>query len=421
MNIKKNFAMIRIIQGILFAYPVLLLTVKGSMSVNFILMSVLCIYVLFNAEKGSFSKNMDRDAVMFSLAMSATFVCVLLSQLYHLEGSARAFDSPSRLLFSIPIFYVLRNINFKEIGIVQYGFLTGAILIGFVILASGQLVNARSYFNIHIHLGDLALMLGFLSIFSINWVQRDTSVVVAAKWLGLLGGLYVSLVSSARGGWAAIPLFILMWILMSPKFKTGILMRLSIAVALIALGVVLSYYTLDIVRLRLDVALNDLSSSNPDTSLGVRFQLWKAAVELFMQHPVFGVGAEGFGPAMDKLADSGVITKVAAEIGKGEVHSYYFATLARFGIIGLISTILLFVVPLRLFYKATLSNYTFHQVAGKMGMVLVAGFAVFCVTVEMFNLKMIATFYGMTIAILLAAATNRTVNETPLCGGQQVH
>jgi len=112
------------------------------------------------------------------------------------------------------------------------------------------------------------------------------------------------------------------------------------------------------------------------------------------------------------MLDSGLITKAAAVNGQGEVHSYYFATLARFGMAGLVSALLLFCIPLWMFYKATNSHYNFHRVAARMGLALALGFVVFCVTVEMFNLKMVATFYGVTLAVLLAAATNRRVEET---------
>ena len=408
---KNNLAIIRSIQGILFAYPVLLLTVKGSMSASFLILVALSIYLLFSSEKSGFRHGMDRDTVLFCAAMSATFVSILLSQLYHMEGSARAFDSASRFLFSIPIFYVLRNVEIRVLGIVQYGLLTGATLIGLIIWITGQEISATTYFLIHIHLGDLALMLGFLSIFSINWTQRDTPLLVALKVLGLIAGLYVSLVSGARGGWAAIPVFILVWILLSPNFKNSAITKLLITTAAIVLGAVSSYFLSDVVHVRVDAAISDITSADPDSSLGVRFQLWHAASQLFMQNLVFGVGADGFGLAMDRMSDSGVITKVAAEIGKGEVHSYYFATLARFGMIGLISVLMLFFIPLWLFYKATKSSHNFHRVAARMGLILVLGFLVFCVTVEMFNLKMVATFYGVTVAVLLAAATNRTVGK----------
>ena len=411
MKIKNNLAVTRGIQGVLFAYPVLLLTVKGGMSASLFLLVAFSIYLLSGPAKGSIRQDMDRDLALFSLAMSATFISVSLSQIYHMDSSARAFDSASRFLFSIPIFFVLRNMDFKAIGILQYGFPIGAISIGIIILLTGQKIFAHSSFLIHIHLGDLALMLGFLSIFSINWTQKDSHILEGLKALGMTAGIYISLLSGARGGWAAIPAFFLVWILLSPKFSSGAAARLGFASAVIVLAAGLSYFLVDIVHLRVDAAISDLTSVTPDTSLGIRFQLWGAAIQLFMQNPIFGVGAEGFGMAMDGMSDSGMITKIAAEIGKGEVHSYYFATLARFGLFGLVSVISLFFIPLWMFYKATHSRHDFHRVAARMGLVLVLGFMIFCVSVEMFNLKMIATFYGVTVAVLLAAATNRRVGE----------
>jgi O-antigen ligase len=408
---KNNLAITRGIQGVLFAFPILLLTVKGGMSASFFLLVALSIYLLFAAEKGSIRNDLDRDIILFSLAMSATFISVLLSQLYHMDVSARSFDSASRFLFSIPIFFVLRNVDYKVIGILQYGLPAGAILIWAIIWMTGQTMYAQSYFAIHIHLGDMALMLGFLSILSINWTQKDGHWLVVLKVLGLATGLYVSLVSGARGGWAAIPVFILVWILTSQKFKYSMIVKLSAASVVILLGAVLSYFAVDTVHIRLDYAISDLTFADPDSSLGGRFQLWGAAIQLFMQNPILGVGADGFGLAMDGMLDSGVLTKIAAGLGKGEVHSYYFATLARFGLVGLVSVALLFFIPLWMFYKAMNSRHEFHRVAARMGFTLVLGFMVFCLTVEMFNLKMIATFYGMTLAVLLAAATNRRVGQ----------
>ena len=407
-----NLALTRCIQSLLFAYPILLLTVKGGMSTSFFLLLALSLYLIFVAEKGSIRQEMDRVAVLVILAMSTTFISVLLTQIYHMDGSARDFDSVSRFLFAVPIFLVLRNMDSKLLGIIQYGFPAGAILIFIIIWMSGQHTEARSYFNIHIHLGDLALMLGFLSIFSINWTQKDSPLLAGIKALGLVAGLYVSLVSGARGGWAAIPVFFLVWILTTSKFKHGVITRLSIAAIVMVLVAIVSYLTVNTVHIRLDAAISDLTTTNPDTSLGIRFQLWKAAIQLFMQNPILGVGADGFGRAMDMLSDSGLLTKLAADIGKGEVHSYYFAILARFGIVGVISTLLLFGIPLRLFYRALSSHHDSQRVAARMGLTLVLGFIVFCVSVEMFNLKMVATFYGVTLAVLLAAATNSRVERS---------
>ena len=414
MNINNNSAITQVIRGILFAYPILLLTVQGSMSGSFFLLVAISIYALFQAGSSQVRKEMDRDAVLFSIAMSATIISILLTQLYHLEGGARHYDSASRFLFAIPIFLVLRSMPTNVVSSLQYGLPIGAILIALSIWWSGQGMTAKTDFLIHIHLGDLALMLGFLSIFSLNWTQKDSRYVIALKTCGLVAGLYVSLLSGARGGWAAIPAFFLIWIVLSTHSKRTLAIRMLITIAAICAATALLYAFVDIIHIRLNAAINDLTTDNPDTSLGIRFQLWGAALHLFMEQPLLGAGANGFGSAMNGMADAGMLTREAAEIGKGEVHSYYFAVLARYGIVGAVSVLCLFCLPLWMFTRAAGSSSRFHKVAARMGLVLVSGFIVYCLTVEMFNLKMVATFYAVSVAVLLAAATNRRVNETQI-------
>lgn len=397
------------LQGLLIAYPILLLTIKGGMSASFLIFLMLSSALIFNAKSRDDVSYIDFDGLLFSISMSATIISLSMSQLRWHTIDMPAFDSPTRLLLSIPIFLALREVNYQIIGKLQFGLVFGAITIGVAVLLSGQGIFATSYYLIHIHLGDLALMLGLLSLFSINWDRNDSTALLVLKVCGLFAGFYVSLLTGARGGWIAIPIIVIAWIFISSADTKTALSRLAISMSIMLLGVALGYHFLEVVELRIDAAMYDLTSANSDTSLGIRFQLWGAAFNLFMQNPIFGVGSEGFILAMDGLASSGMITQVAAEIGKGEVHSYYFATLAKFGAVGIISLLLLFFGPLWLFIKAHKSPYQFHKVAARMGTTLVLGYAVFCLSVEMFNLKMVATFYGVTVAVLLAAATNRTV------------
>lgn len=412
MNEISKLSATRIVQYILLFYPISLLTIKGSMSASLIALVILSIYLIVTDKNKLYKAVADRDLMLFIFSMSAVFVSVVISQLIHLDGNARHFDSPARFLFSIPIYFVLRTMSIKVLGVLQYSFAAGAIVIGMIIFMTGQKMTAESYFLIHIHLGNLALMLGFLSVFSINWTHKDSRLLLILKVFGLISGLYVSLVSGARGGWAAIPVFFFIWIFTSNKFRGSPMIKITYAVFIMLILGIFSYFVSNVVQLRIDAAISDLRSVDPDTSLGVRFQLWGAATHIFMQNPIFGAGSDGFGLAMNNLSESGVITKNAAEIGKGEVHSYYFATLARFGSLGILSLIFLFVAPLFMFLNALKSQYNFHRVASRMGLVFVLGFVIFCITVEMFNLKMIATFYGVTLAILLAAATNRTITDT---------
>lgn len=58
----------------------------------------------------------------------------------------------------------------------------------------------------------MALLLGFLSLFSVNWIRMDHPIVKLLKIIGLIAGLSISVLSGARGGWVAIPVFVFVFI-----------------------------------------------------------------------------------------------------------------------------------------------------------------------------------------------------------------
>lgn len=410
MHMNSGSPSLLILQAILLVYPILLLTVPGGVGGSFILLLLLSIYMLIRQGRAGLRGAMDRDTALLAVAMAATFVSVGLQELHQMQADASAFDSPSRFLVAPLMFMALRNINGKSIGILQYGLPLGAILIAGVTLASGQHIYVHTYFLMHIHLGDLSLMLGVLSVLAINWTRKDPHWLLALKVLGLLAGAYVSLLSGARGGWAAIPLFLIAYALASPTFRKRLWLNLTLLLGACGLAAVLSFYVSNTVHQRFEAVVSDLRAATPDTSLGIRLQLWHAAIQAFEESPLVGVGPDGYRALMDKKQALGELSVSTAITGRGEIHSYYFATLARYGLIGMIALAMLFLVPLRLFYRRREDPADYRRIAARMGMALVMGFMIYCVTVEMFNLKMIATFYAMTVAILLAAAYGR---ETP--------
>lgn len=252
-------------------------------------------------------------------------------------------------------------------------------------------------------------MLGFLSLFSLNWIQTDHLMIKILKVIGLIAGLTVSILSSARGGWIAIPIFVAVFVTFRTRGK--FLNKIALAILLVGVIGLLGYLLVDAIHQRLWLIYSDLSlfaTGNPDTSIGVRLQLWKAAFHLIAERPIFGVGADGFGKAMDTLGDSGFITPMAAEYGKQEVHNEILAQTVRFGFFGLLSILSIYFVPFFLFLRAAKSVIHQQNGAAMMGMCLTLGFFVFGLTVETFDLKMTAAFYSLTVAVLLAAATRKS-------------
>jgi O-antigen ligase len=313
----------------------------------------------------------------------------------------------------------LRHISIRTLSLVQYAFPLGAIAAFAAVMMKNPHVStyASTSFMNHIHLGDLALLLGFLSLFSVNWIRKDHPVVKLLKILGLIAGSYVSVVSSARGGWIAIPVFVFVYIHFG--FSGKLFNKVLMAMLSIGLVALLAYIFIEPIHHRLWMIYSDLSSfssGHENTSIGVRLQLWNAAIHLIAQNPVFGVGAAGFANAMDGLSATGMITPIAAGLGKGEVHNEILAHTVRFGIFGLASILAVYFVPFAIFLRAARSRIHQQNIAAIMGMSVTLGFFVFGLTVETFDLKMTAAFYSMTVAILLATATHN--KQAPEANGR---
>lgn len=401
----------RFVAVILFCFPLLLLTVKGGMNTLFFVLVALSLLKIFKNRRVH-PKYLDENGIAFIFVMASSMVAILVSQLHNGTFSLRHYDAASRLLLAVPIYFALRNANIRTITWLQYGLPLGAIsalLVLLLIPSQYEHTERASTAFLHpIYFGDLALILGFLSLFSVNWLRQDSASIVILKISGCMVGIYVSVISQSRGGWIAIPILLVAWLIFQNKKHR--IVKLSLALPLLLVTLLASYFFIDIVQQRIDRIFLDLAAfanGHTDTSVGQRLQLWKAALYLYGNNPLFGVGPEGFANSMTALSQSGFITDEAAQLGRGEVHSQILASLVGLGIPGLLSILSIYFVPLFLFIKSTKSTSSAKRTAGIMGVCLTLGFFIFGLTVETFNIKMLVSFYSLTLAVLLATATHK--------------
>lgn len=409
MAANNNPVINRIVMLTLLSYPILLLTIQGGMNGLHFLLVITSLFYLFRRASSSATRLWDSYSILFAIAMASPMLAVFLSEAYHGAFSAPPFDGPSRFLLAIPVFLALRQIETHAIAFFQYGFPLGALsaLFGAMIAWPNWIAN-NLYFVNSILFGNLALMLGFLSLFSINCERRDSIPVFALKIIGGMVGIFVSIQSDARGGWIAFPVMLFIWWLShSSKRSWGKHIAAVLFILLIAL---LGYELIGIVQSRMDLIyknLSDFQRGNRDTSIGIRLQLWHAAWYLFSRNPVFGVGPGGFAQMMTPLSNNGMLTPIAASYGRGEVHNEILAKCSELGIFGLLSLMSIYAIPLTIFIRSAQSSILLERSAAFMGICLVAGFFIFGLTVEIFNLKMTVSFYSLTIAVLSAASIHR--------------
>ncbi len=255
--------------------------------------------------------------------------------------------------------------------------------------------------------GNLSLLMAVLSLVAgiYYFHQRRQfyywllTLAISAAFLGFVA----SLLSGTRGGWISIPFLAALLLpatknLITSKVRNiALLLIMIIAVAIIA-------YPPTGVWSRLMAIFNNIYqyfiNNDADTSLGMRFELWRAGWYMFKDSPVMGVGEGGVQVWLKSLASEGLLHEDVAIYP--QLHSDIIDTLARRGLLGLISLLLLYTVFAYAFAKKVLQandNVRFRLLAISGLMVIIAFFD-FGLSQAMFrDLRAFSGFLGFSVAI----------------------
>ncbi|OIR19156.1 O-antigen ligase [mine drainage metagenome] len=397
------------VMALLLMYPGLMLAVQGGMNGVFLLTLLLALAVWLIRPSGVSAVVWQHEFTLYTASMFGMSAAIFISQTHLQAYTAHPYDAASRYWLGIPVFLLLSRLHPKIFATLQTGFPVAAI-VG-LLMAQNLGVSYGNRTGISrldlIHYGDFELILGVMSLFSIDWFGRDGLPLRMLKGLGFIAGVSASFVSGTRGGWLAIPVFIAIFI----YFKTARISWKMLVMTAFAgiIAIALAYFGSATFQQRTNELIHDVSVFNQgsrDTSTGIRWQLYKAAAEIFSRHPVFGVGLEGFALEMNPMVEAGKITPLAAELGRGEVHNDILSKAAGMGIFGLAAMLAIYFVPFGLFWRAAASASGQVRRSGILGITFVSGFFVFGLTVEFLNLTMSTAFYSFTVAVLLAACYN---------------
>lgn len=397
---------------LLLIYPTFMLVVKHGMNGVFLFMLLLAFAVWVARPTGISAVVWRREWTIYALAMAAMSVAILASQTANHSNTVRFHDAATRYWLSIPVLLLLHRLRPNALTVLQFAFPAAAI-IGFFLAKNMGGRSGVVTLDV-IRFGNFELLLGVMSLLSIDWFGRDNFLLRALKILGFAAGLAASLASGSRGGWLAIPVFAAIFIYFrTSKISPRVVLSAMAATALIT---ALLYIASPPFHQRVNDLANDVAefnNGNPDTSTGIRWQLYKAAVDVISRHPFFGVGPAGFALEMKPMMEAGKITPAAAGLGRGEVHNDILCKTAGMGVFGLIAMLAIYFVPLGLFWKATKSAFGQVKRAGQLGITFVSGIIVFGLTAECLNLTLATAFYSFTVAALLAVCYNTHYGEQP--------
>ncbi|MGA9918627.1 O-antigen ligase family protein [Paraburkholderia sp.] len=346
----------------------------------------------------------------FTIGMLAFVVAIAVQQALFGYWLPRQFDALSRFVLALPVFLLLRQLPSRHLRVIGWGCAAGALAVGIWALVdqpAGGWTDANrlnnSYTNA-IPFGDTALLLGFLSVFTLGWDKPRDWRVLGIRLLALVGGGYASYLSGSRGGWLAVPVFVVLLAMQYQWYAQKKRLLIATLAIVIGAGALLST---ERVQKRLGEVTNDVSMMHQGedyTSVGLRFQLWNASGLIFMHHPVYGVGKGRLVDELGLLAKRG---EVKAEIVNERAHSDFFSTLAEMGAIGVICLLLFYFGISVYFWRHRLSSDPSIRAASYAGLAVATSTVIFGLTIDVLVPIMVTVLLALLVATFLAVIDAR--------------
>ncbi|MFZ7241032.1 O-antigen ligase family protein [Avibacterium avium] len=197
----------------------------------------------------------------------------------------------------------------------------------------------------------MAMSLGLFStcIGLYFWIGDNRKLSLFAFFCALMGGVG-SILSASRGGWIGLPfvLFITLYIYrhkLSKFFIPSLFSITSIFIifaSLVNIGGVSD--RMKIAKISIEQYINN---ENVSTSIGVRLDMWKASWIAIQEKPILGWGKQGMYDKKQELASKQEISKLASTFIHN--HNQFIDATAKKGLVGLVSLLLVFIIPLRFF------------------------------------------------------------------------
>jgi O-antigen ligase len=404
--------------GVLGLAPIFALTVRGWTTLTLVLAAILSLALLMlgrksnnnlkhNQQEPNVKSNANFWVGLMIITFASPLLAVLISQSLRHDWVWKAYDAPVRFLVAIPLFLCVYKRNIQVMKVWQWSFplMVFSTLIILPYLPSGgwsgSLERVTTSFVDPLTFGHITLTFGLLCLFIFNNNETESLQWKILKLFGVAAGIYLSIKSGSRTGWIALPIILLIWGLTRPWLKHPIA-AITIALCL-GLGTSLTAYNFStIIHSRVNESIQEIQAyhwdqQNSFTSVGARLSFARMGAYYFSLRPWTGWGDQGY----KDLTHDPEITKFADPIAQNfpltaGFHNEFTTNGVHYGIWGIISTSLLFFIPLAIFLKAYCRR--FNVQLALIGITYIICELASSMTTEVWNLKFTAAFSAMLIA-----------------------
>lgn len=398
------------IKSLLIISPLFFISTRGWTNGILFATSLLSIVYLFKTKSfipSTLNGIQKNKVLLVLLTLSMSFVAILISQLLQHNIRMRPYDAPLRMVLCIPIFLYLLHQPFSSSKTLPYALsLSTLITLATILLHpeipqfwGGRFATKHADPNAF---GAYITLITTLIFFSIDPKELfNRKLESSIKLVGFLIGLYLLAGSGTRGAWLSIPFLLLAWFLYHVRKDIKGTVVISMTIILVCL---ITYVLIENLQARVNSGFTEVFSwlytQNKDTSAGIRFSMWKIAVDLFLERPFSGFGDMGYQSYLDNEIFTQSYSPIVIEtLAKAGPHNEFLANLLRSGIWGGISIISIFFIP---FYvlSTKVSKNNVSQRLLLLGLALFICLTITALSFEIFNLKYTSSFYALLVAML---------------------
>lgn len=383
---------------LVFLLPIVMGTVPGAAStINILLLLIGLFYAL------PYWRSLEREEKILCLGMAAFFLAALISFINadDVSKSWARLERLLRVLSFVPIFLLFKKLNLDLIKPLSLGLL----IAGPALLLAGTLATdggrAAGAYNA-ILFGDFAALVASLLLTYIVF-KKTSWIIKAVACVSLLCATQAMILSGTRGAWlglAASALMISVFFLAShPTIKKVSSRLIILSLAGLAIGLVA--FTNQNISSRIHGGYQEfqlyVSGEDPNTSVGLRFQMWGAGVKMWLKNPIVGSGLGDYSVDLAKMIESGE-SKMAYHFG--EAHSLFFEFLGTTGTLGFTTCIFgLFIFPFLIVTKRLSTHPASFAILGAL--VVIVCFASFGVSQNWLGRSSITSIYILALAVFI--------------------
>ena len=326
------------------------------------LLGLLGLYlVIFHRVESRVSRE---EAMLFICVIFFIFVALLSLWLNGMpeDGNRYLRRIMDEFFWLAPIFFMFRGRRFPE-AFIWFAFACATTIAGFIAIHEVLLTgvpkhNLRASGEFHPNVfGGISLGLTCITATGVSFFWRKSALGVIFLIFGTLMGITAVLFSSSRGTWIAV-VILLLFVLIIYWHRLHIYTKV-IALLIVATIPIVSYQ-IPIVQQRMEQAkeetvtyfhgTRDLASK--DTPVGGRFEIWKAAWQMFAEHPYFGIGPNQYKATAKRFVQAGQWEASINSIDKHpHAHNQFLDALVTRGVPGFIAVSFLFGYSVLIFYR----------------------------------------------------------------------